>query len=124
MCLKPSCSFTDLLKLSRLYVSALAFSSRSIFERNEVDLGQFQTVVVFQCDTGHRSVAFTFDDDNTSIRPEPDLEGIAGPVWRRTDFTKTELLQECERLPDRLNEFPQRWGLNLFLHRPGPLVMS
>ena len=41
---------TDLLKLPRLRFSPFPRASRSIFGRNEVDLGQFETVLVLEHD--------------------------------------------------------------------------
>ena len=110
-------SFTDLLKLPRLHFSPFPFASRSIFGRNEVDLGQFETVLVLQHDARHRSPSLTLDNDKALIGPEPYLEGVFCPVWMRTDFFETELSKECERCPDGLGEFLLRWRLH---HLPSP----
>jgi hypothetical protein len=109
--------FTDLLKLPRLHFSPLPFASRSLFNRNEVDLGQFETVLVLQHDASHSSPSLTLDDYEPLIGPEPYLEGVFCPVWMRTDFFETELSKECERSPNGLGEFLLRRGLH---HLPSP----
>ena len=109
---ESSCSFTDLLKLPRLHCSPFPFASRSIFGRNEVDLGQFETVLVLQHDARHGSPSLTLDNYQALIGPEPYLEGVFCPVWMRTDFFETKLSKECERCPDGLGEFLLRWRLH------------
>ena len=96
---------TDLLKLPGLPLP-VASVSRSVFVGNEVDLGQLETVLVFQHDCSHGSPTFTGDDYEALVRLEPYLKGILCPVGRRTDFLETELPKECERAASRLGEFP------------------
>jgi len=109
---ESSRSFTDLLKLPRLYFSPFPFASRSIFDRNQVDLGQFETVLVLQHDASHSSPSLTLDNYKALIGPEPYLEGVFCPVWMRTDFFETELSKKCERFPNGLGEFLLRWRLH------------
>lgn len=96
---------TDLLKLPGLPLPG-AFVSRSVLVGNEVDLGQSETVLVFQHDCSHCSPTFTGDHYEALFRLEPYLKGILCPVGRRTDFLETELPKECERAANRLGEFP------------------
>jgi len=117
---EASCGFAYFLKLSRLRRSALPPCWRSFFGRNEVDLTQFETVLVFQHDAGHPAVPFTFDDDEALIRPEPHLETFLTPMRRRTDFAETELLQKCKRVPHGLDKLLQRWRLDLVCHHNSP----
>ena len=116
MLLEPSRSFSDLLKLSRLHLSTLPLRPRSRFWRNEIDLRQFKTSLVFEHDACYGSVPLTFDDDKALIRPEPYLEIFRAPVWRRTDFTETELPEKCERVPDSFDELLPRWRFDRFSH--------
>ena len=109
---KSSRSFTDLLQLPRLHFSPFPFASRSIFGRNEVDLGQCETVFVLQHDASHSSPSLTLDNYKALIGSEPYLEGVFCPVWMRTDFLETELSKECERFPNGLGEFLLRWRLH------------
>jgi hypothetical protein len=106
---KASRSFADLLKLPPLHFSRLPFASWAIFGWNEVNLSQFETVLVLQRDTCGGPPSLASDDYKALIRPEPYLEGVFCPVWRRTDFFETELAKKCERLPDSLGEFLQCW---------------
>ena len=73
---ESSRSFTDLLKLPQWHFSPLPFASRSLVDRNEVDLGQFETVLVLQHDASHSSPSLTLDDYKALIDPEPYLEGV------------------------------------------------
>jgi hypothetical protein len=114
---ESSRSFTDLLKLPRLHFSPFPFASRSIFGRNEVDLSQFETVLVLQHDASHSSPTLTLDNYKALIGPEPYLERVFCPVWMGTDFFETELSKECERFPNGLGEFLLRWRLH---HLPSP----
>jgi len=115
---ESSRSFTDLLKLlPRWHFSPFPCAFRSIFGRNEVDLGQFETVLVLQHDASHSSPTLTLDNYKALIGPEPYLEGVFCPVWMRTDFFETELSKECARFPNGLGEFLLRWRLH---HLPSP----
>lgn len=114
---EPPRSFTDLLKLPRLHFSPFPCASRSIFGRNEVDLGQFETVLVLQHDASHSSPSLTLDNYKALIGSEPYLEGVFCPVGMRTDFFETELSKECERFPNGLGEFLLCWRLH---HLPSP----
>src|SRR5207253_2327178 len=73
-------------------------------------------VLVFEHHASHCPVSFASDNQRALIRSEPYLEAFLCSVWRRGDFIETEIPQKCERLPDRVNEFPQRWGRNRFFH--------
>lgn len=117
---EASCRIADFLKLCRLHRSALPHCWWSFFGRNEVDLTQFETVLVFQHDAGHRAVPFTFDDDEAIIRPEPHLESFLSTVWRRTGFAKTELLEKRKCVSHGLHKLRQRWRLDTVCHDKSP----
>jgi hypothetical protein len=116
MLFETSSRFVYLLKLSWLPLSNCL---RSCFDRNQVDFPQFETVV-FQRDSGHRAVAFTFDNNKAVIRSEPHLESFPSAVWRRTDFAETELPEKCKRGPHGLHELRQRRGLDIVCHDNSP----
>lgn len=77
---EPTSSFTDLFELSRLHLSRIALGPRPMGGRNEVDLGQFKTTLVFEHDACNRPVPLTAYDDVALICPEPYLEMLPAPV--------------------------------------------
>jgi hypothetical protein len=106
---KASRSFADLFKLPRLHFSPRPFASWAIFGWNEVDFTQFETVLVLQRDTSGSPPSLASNDYKALIRPEPYLEGVFCPMWRRTDFFETKLAKKCERFANSVGEFLQCW---------------
>lgn len=109
MTFEPLRRFTHLLELSRYWRFPFSLVSRSIFDRNQINLGQFDTVLMFEVYARHRSISLTCDDDEALLRLEPHLEGIVRSMRRGIDFIESVLPKECERLPHGLDELLARW---------------
>lgn len=114
MTFEPLRRFTHLLELSRYWRFPFSLVSRSIFNRNQINLGQFDTVLMFEVYARHRSISFTCDDDEALLRLEPHLEGIVRSMRRGIDFIESVLPKERERLPHGLDELLARWWSRMF----------
>ena len=114
---EPLRRFTHLLKLSRYCRFPFSLASGPIFNWNQIDLGQFETVLMLERHASTRPISLTLDDDEALLRLEPHLEGIVRSMRRRIDFIESVPPKERERVPHGLDELlVRRWSRRFYCH--------